>query len=260
MGERWESGSGEQRKGRRPFTAGSVRLSMNGPQTLRGNPLLDVHGRTKGQVGPAGVSRDALIAQYGFAIPSTEALEAIERWSPKGLVEVGAGTGYWARLLADRGVDVLAYDIAPPPSVQNQWFAGSTPWYHVAPADATIAVRHPERTMLLIWPTLGDLWPLRALELFHAEGGTRLAYVGEGPGGRTGDDVFHALLGEIWTCTACRLGVSDTPCVCSTPALWQRVERVELPHWHGFTDDLYLYARRSPRRRRRWLRSLKRKA
>ena len=30
------------------------------------------------------------------------------------LVEVGAGTGYWAAALRRRGVDVLAYDLNPP--------------------------------------------------------------------------------------------------------------------------------------------------
>lgn len=232
----------------------------SGLPTLRGNPLLDAHSRTKGQIGPEGVSRDALVAQYGFAIPTADALLALDRWSPDGLFEVGAGTGYWARLLADRDVDVLAYDIAPPPSAENQWFAGTTPWYQVAPADETIAASHADRTMLLIWPTRGELWPLRALELFHAGGGARLAYVGEGPGGRTGDDVFHALLGEVTTCAACRLGVTESPCICSTAALWERVERVELPHWQGFADDLYLYERRAPHHPRRWLRSLKRRA
>lgn len=226
----------------------------SGFPVLRGNPLLSVHARTKGSVGPDGVYREALVAQYGFAIPTDDALRTIARWSPRGVVEVGAGVGYWARLLADRGTDVLAYDIAPPPSERSQWFAGSTPWYHVAPADDTIAARHTERTLLLIWPTCGAPWPARALELFFAEGGSRVAYVGEGPGGRTGDDVFHARLGEISTCTACRLGVQDRPCICSAPALWRRVDRVELPHWDGFSDDLFLYVRA---RRPRWIRSLK---
>jgi hypothetical protein len=30
------------------------------------------------------------------------------------VVEVGAGTGYWAALLRARGVDVVAYDVRPP--------------------------------------------------------------------------------------------------------------------------------------------------
>ena len=53
---------------------------------------------------------------YSWAMPSEEALRCIVRHSKMcaGIVEVGAGTGFWAALLASRGVDVLAFDKAPP--------------------------------------------------------------------------------------------------------------------------------------------------
>ena len=50
---------------------------------------------------------------YAWAVPSHEALSAIAEASPRGVVEIGAGTGYWAYELRDRGVSVAAYDIAP---------------------------------------------------------------------------------------------------------------------------------------------------
>ena len=58
-------------------------------------------------------TRRELIAKYGFAVPTNEALDAVGRCSPSGVVEVGAGTGYWAHLLQQRGVDVAAFDIEP---------------------------------------------------------------------------------------------------------------------------------------------------
>ena len=44
----------------------------------------------------------------------TITLQAIQRNSPFGLVELGAGTGYWAALLRKMDVDVIAYDLRPP--------------------------------------------------------------------------------------------------------------------------------------------------
>jgi hypothetical protein len=38
---------------------------------------------------------------YAFALPTDEALGAIAAVSPDGVVELGAGPGFWARLLAD---------------------------------------------------------------------------------------------------------------------------------------------------------------
>ena len=56
--------------------------------------------------------RDPLSLAYSHAIPTDEALDTIAEHAP--LVELGAGTGYWAALLRLRGCDVAAYDIAPP--------------------------------------------------------------------------------------------------------------------------------------------------
>jgi hypothetical protein len=49
---------------------------------------------------------------YAYAPPNAAALEALLARSP--LLELGAGTGYWVRLLRGAGADVLALDIAPP--------------------------------------------------------------------------------------------------------------------------------------------------
>ena len=53
---------------------------------------------------------------YSWAMPNEEALRCVVHHSKTcaGIVEVGAGTGFWAALLASLGVDVLAFDKAPP--------------------------------------------------------------------------------------------------------------------------------------------------
>jgi hypothetical protein len=50
---------------------------------------------------------------YSWGIPTNEALDAVSNASPAGVIEVGAGTGYWAMLLQNRGVDIIAYDRTP---------------------------------------------------------------------------------------------------------------------------------------------------
>ena len=55
-----------------------------------------------------------ILRRYGFAVPTDAALDAIVACSPRGVLELGAGAGQWAALLARRGVDVVAYDVAPP--------------------------------------------------------------------------------------------------------------------------------------------------
>ncbi len=200
--------------------------------------------------------RNRIIAAYGFAVPTSAALDAIKHHAPHGVVEIGAGTGYWARLLHDRSVDVVAFDVEPPPSAKNPWFAGNLPWHPVERGDHTAVAGYGQRTLLLVWPTKNEMWAAEACERFHSAGGTRLAYVGEGPGGRTGDDVFHARLGDLAHCMQCQYDVDTAPCICDIEPLWRRVQTIELPHWRGFNDDLHIYVRREPlQRRRRWLRS-----
>ena len=185
---------------------------------------------------------DAILRHYGFAIPTDAALDEIAVRSPGGVVELGAGVGYWAHHLSARGVDVIAYDIEPPPSTHNHRFAGSTPWHPIVRGDERVVVDHADRSLLLIWPTKNETWATEALVGYHAAGGACVLYVGDGPGGRTGDPTFHATLGDLGPCLPCTLGVLDAPCTCTAPQLWRRQNEVVLPAWQAEDVRLYVYA------------------
>jgi hypothetical protein len=61
------------------------------------NPYFDLHQLLSSQSLRMEVlksMRRKLVAAYAWAIPSHLALEALSRYSP--LIELGAGTGYWA--------------------------------------------------------------------------------------------------------------------------------------------------------------------
>jgi hypothetical protein len=57
------------------------------------------------------VNWQTLIGAYSEAVPTTEALRALQALSP--IIEVGAGRGYWARLLSELGCDIVASDLHP---------------------------------------------------------------------------------------------------------------------------------------------------
>ena len=217
---------------------------------LTGNPLLDDRGR----IGPIGLEDprcQRLVRRYAYGVPTDETLDAIAEVSPAGVVELGAGTGYWARLLHERGVDVVAYDRWPPPSSDNRFVDDAIPWFPVLSGDERDVARHADRTLLLVWPTRNEVWPADALTRFHAAGGSTVVFVGEGPGGRTGDSVMHALLGAYGACLACGLGVLDVPCVCHIQPLWRLVRLVAIPQWDDADDSCLVYERATVKKQRR---------
>lgn len=102
--------------------------------------------------------RNRFVREFGFAVPTRAALDWLCRFSP--LLEVGAGTGAWARLLAQRGADIVATD----PKIGGFMHGGAT-WYWdktyhpVLPLAGKTAVRRwPERNVFCSWPTLGETW------------------------------------------------------------------------------------------------------
>ena len=157
-------------------------------------------------------ARHELVLSHSWAVPTDEALEAIAKHSPRGVVEIGAGTGYWAGLLRERGVDVVAYDTEPHENVQAK-----AEWSEVKVGNHLYVMKHPDRTLLLCWPPYAT--PMAAMALRRFKGDT-VVYIGESAGGCNGDEDFHEMLES-----------------------WEEVELVALPQWPGIRDDLYVYKR-----------------
>merc|ERR1712185_199770 len=94
---------------------GGVRTSAYHQETLREQSLVPWHAR--GRVPKCMQQYQNLIVLplrrcISHSVPSTPTLKALAKLGP--IVEVGAGSGYWAAMLKERKVDVLAYDIEPP--------------------------------------------------------------------------------------------------------------------------------------------------
>lgn len=197
-----------------------------------------LEGKPRDENGRHGVKR-----RYSWAIPNDAALITIQQHAPYGVVEIGAGGGYWAGLLRARGVDVVAYDPDPVGGVQlgdmRGWHDG-TRWSEVLLGDHTAVTQHPDRALLLVWPSYDDPWTDEVLDLYA---GDTVIYVGEGQGGCTGTDRMHAILGAEPYCWHDK-GDDDCTCLTGDPARFDRIASADIPQWAGIHDRLNVYRRR----------------
>jgi hypothetical protein len=115
-----------------------------------------------------------LAHRYAYVLPQPNLLEVISRDSP--LVELGAGTGYWAYLLRLIGADVIAYDIAPPGGTRpNRYHPDVRPWAEVLDGDVNVLSNYAQRSLFLCWPPrFSNLW-----ESLHFYKGEFVLYIGD---------------------------------------------------------------------------------
>lgn len=161
--------------------------------------------------------RTALTRDYAWAIPTPLDLAwMVWHLDGRGVVEIGAGAGYWAWQLDQFGVDVLAVDNNV--SESNHFISGHR-WFPVRPGGTEVAARHPERALLLCWPPYADSMATRALRAYR---GDMLFWVGEPEGGRTGDDRFFQVLGAGWERVEGSPGHATFVGIDCSLALWRR--------------------------------------
>ena len=144
---------------------------------------------------PEAASEDVLLTlaqRYAYVLPSDSALAMLAGLGP--LVEIGAGTGYWAHRLRALGVDLVAYDQAPVNGERtNRYHLPSRSWTRVEQGDQTRLSRHSDRGLFLCWPplfsSLGD-----CLRYYR---GDAVAYIGDG-GYRTAElDHLHEAFSKV---------------------------------------------------------------
>jgi len=193
----------------------------NAPNDRLLNPYLDAFMRlTNGSTG--GI--EALVTQYyahrrqmvliyAWAVPMPYVIHRIAE-AFDAVVEIGAGTGYWAWQLRQAGVAVYAYDEHPYANAQANHY-----WSEIARGGPECATQHPDAALLLCWPPYDNPMARDALRAYK---GNHLIYVGEPEGGCTGDDAFHRKLRYGWTLT----------------------QEYEIPQWDGIHDRVFFYERR----------------
>lgn len=161
-------------------------------------------------------ARRSLCRQYSFAIPTAEAVEAIVSLSP--VVEIGAGSGYWAMLVTQCGGDIVAYDKKPG---KGNKYAFTHTHAEILRGDENVLGSIDKRfSLFLCWPNYNNDFAYNCLRKFK---GDALAYAGETMGGCTANDKFFELLDQEW----------------------ELAKHVPLPQWFGINDSLFLYKRKT---------------
>lgn len=166
--------------------------------------------------------RNDFVTEYSFTIPYYEVLSKILSFSP--IVEIGAGSGYWARCLSELGGDIIAYDTFPPGEhAPWEWFKGNPwyddSWYQIMEGDESSAALHPERTLFMAWPMPMSPMAYNALSLYKENGGKTLIYIGDPNPASSGDEHFYELL------YSCR-----------------EIETTELYGWPGINEKILIYS------------------
>ncbi|MGI8608936.1 MAG: hypothetical protein ACR2MY_06870 [Candidatus Dormibacteria bacterium] len=91
-----------------------------------------------------------LAQRFTYVVPDPLLLAVVRRYSP--IVEIGAGTGYWAYLLRLAGADVVAYDQHPPGECLNRYHPDAVTWSAVLEGDAAALAAHTDRALFICWP------------------------------------------------------------------------------------------------------------
>lgn len=129
--------------------------------------------------------------RYAHICPDRAVLDELVRAGP--IVELGAGRGYWSRLLRDLGGDVIAYD-------NWSWAPASGLWTDIETGNEVSLAAHADRTLLIVKPPrpgtgrMVRAWPGRLLVVV-TDGpypNTKLAGGGE-------RDAMTALAGGRWS-------------------------------------------------------------
>jgi hypothetical protein len=184
------------------------------------------------------MERDLFIDEFSFAVPTREALDCLAQYSP--LLEIGAGSGAWAKLLAMRGADIIATDPAlesyrtfVAKEDESNVFRRWERLYHpILPLQGKTAVRRwPKRNVFCCWPSLGDAW-LRQAARAMLPGRVLLVVREEATADeRTWDYVEYAF-------KPIAIGAGGDGWVDNS---------IELPNWHFLHDHLEVWQKKTYR-------------
>jgi hypothetical protein len=121
----------------------------------------------------------AIAAHFAWAVPTRKAIATIAAYTHS-VVEIGAGSGYWAWMMEQAGVSVVAFDKYRAPFL----------WHEVHDGHESMVAVYPRRTLFLCWPPFDNPMAADALALYKGE---HVIFVGELFGG-CAEAKFFALL------------------------------------------------------------------
>lgn len=188
---------------------------------------------------------------FAWAVPSRSALGLIEKTVRAnclaGVVEIGAGKGYWAMLLGHRGVDVVAFDKDINGGMRCNtgcFFNHPVPFADIY-CGGPLVLRNQSyisRALFLCYPPPGDLMCVEALNNYK---GNYLIYAGALDSGHP----LSASLRECWRVPhPCGVQTGHPKFFEVLASEWHVVEHVPLPSHFFCRDSLVVLERCSPAR------------
>ena len=176
------------------------------PGSLRHDPVLPISAAEL--FSPDWLTLKAAIARhFAWAVPNEEAIACIRKYATH-VIEIGAGSGYWAWLMRQAGIDVTAFDTDPP----------SFTWTEVRKGDERELLNHSNSTLLLCWPPWATDMAVNALSLYS---GKHVIYIGEWMLGSAEARFFGLLVSR-----------------------YEAINSVVIPQWCGRADGLIVFRRR----------------
>ncbi len=162
--------------------------------------------------------RDYFTKEYGWSVPSSEAVEKIKDFvGGDSVLEIGSGYGMWAKIMQEAGISVTPTDYY---EKRQGWVPSKKSFTDVEDVEAVQALNKygGYNVLMMVWPPYADPMASDAIKSFA---GSKLIFVGEGNGGCTANDDFFEILDRDW------------------------VERdyIEIPRWVGICDSLRLFER-----------------
>ena len=159
--------------------------------------------------------RKNLVSRFAWAVPDDTAIKMICEYSP--IIEIGAGTGYWASLISEQGAKIICFD----KFLSDNTYGHKKQYIPINSGDHTVLEKFsPKMTLFLCWPPCDEDMAYDCIKAFK---GKYFIYIGEGPYGCTGDDKFHEELENNWN--------------------W--LNSHDIPQWSGLHDELNIYKRKS---------------
>lgn len=143
--------------------------------------------------------RELYVQHYGFvAINENFVNDLSSVIENERVLEVGAGTGFLAKNLQDKGINLIAVDnaISDMEKYENTYGFRKT-FTNIIETDAIIYLKENFNnfdTILMVWPPMGE--SLSSEILKEMKSGQKLIYIGEGIGGCTGNETFFKLLNK----------------------------------------------------------------
>jgi len=155
------------------------------------------------------MKRNIMAAYFTFAIPSFEAIELITKYQP--VLEIGAGSGFWAALLKKNNCNIIATTID---DIHHPFPEKFTDIEKLTALEAL--KKYPSRTVFCSWPSIGA-WAEEALPYIS----DRLIFIGEKMGSSASNNFYNELEEKF-----------------------ELEEELTIPQWHLIYDYLYVYRRK----------------